>query len=81
MRIETDDLTRPQVHALLAQHLAQMHAQSPACSVHALDIERLRAPGITVWTAWEGDAPESSTMRIGGRPPALRSSLKATRPC
>ena len=39
--IETDDLTRPQVHALLAQHLAQMHAQSPARSVHALDIERL----------------------------------------
>jgi len=55
MVIEPDDLTRPQVHALLAEHLAQMHSQSPACSVHALDIARLRAPGITVWTAWEGD--------------------------
>lgn len=55
MFIEPDDLTRPQVHALLAEHLTQMHSQSPACSVHALDITRLRAPGITVWTAWEGD--------------------------
>lgn len=55
MHIEPDDLTRPQVHALLAEHLTQMHAQSPACSVHALDIERLRAPGITVWTAWDGE--------------------------
>ncbi|GAB2666895.1 GNAT family N-acetyltransferase [Arenimonas aestuarii] len=55
MHIEPDDLTRPQVHALLAQHLAQMRSQSPACSVHALDIDRLRAPGITVWTAWDGD--------------------------
>lgn len=54
MHIEVDDLARPQVHALLAEHLAQMHSQSPAFSVHSLDISRLRAPGITVWTAWDG---------------------------
>ena len=31
-----------------------MLTMSPACSVHALDLERLRQPGIRVWTAWEG---------------------------
>lgn len=53
MHIEPDDLSRPGMHALLAEHLAQMRSQSPACSVHALDLERLRAPGISVWSAWE----------------------------
>jgi len=55
VRIEADDLSRPELHALLAEHLSQMRAQSPACSVHALDLDRLRAPGISVWSAWEGE--------------------------
>jgi len=55
MHIELDDLRRPALHALLAEHLAQMRATSPPESVHALDLDRLRAPGITVWSIWEGD--------------------------
>lgn len=56
MHIERDDLSRPQVHALLREHLANMQAWSPAESVHALDLDRLRAPEISFWTAWdEGD--------------------------
>jgi putative acetyltransferase len=54
LRIETDDLSRPQVHALLQEHLDDMHAWSPPESVHALDLDRLRAPDITFWTAWDG---------------------------
>lgn len=54
MRIEADDLTRPEVHALLAEHLGQMHAQTPAGSVHALDLSGLRAPGVDLWCAWDG---------------------------
>ena len=54
MDIEIDDLERQPVRELLAGHLAQMLTMSPACSVHALDLERLRQPGIRVWTAWEG---------------------------
>lgn len=53
MHIETDDLTRPAIHALLNEHLQHMHALSPAESVHALDLEKLRHPSITFWTAWE----------------------------
>ena len=55
MRIEIDDLTRPQVHALLQEHLDHMHTLSPPESVHALDLSKLRAPDITFWTAWDGD--------------------------
>ncbi len=55
MNIRTDDLTHPAVHALLQEHLDDMHALSPAESVHALDLDKLRAPGITFWTVWDGD--------------------------
>lgn len=55
MKIERDDLTRPQIHALLEEHLANMHELSPPESVHALDLSRLRSPDITFWTAWDGD--------------------------
>jgi putative acetyltransferase len=54
MRIEVDDLTRPAIHALLNEHLQSMYELSPPESVHALDLDRLRQPGITFWSAWEG---------------------------
>ncbi|MEP6791224.1 MAG: GNAT family N-acetyltransferase [Ramlibacter sp.] len=53
MRIETDDLTRPEVHALLQEHLDNMYELSPPESVHALDLSKLRSPDITFWTAWD----------------------------
>lgn len=55
MRIERDDLTRPAIHALLEEHLRNMRELSPPESVHALDLERLRRPEITFWSAWDGD--------------------------
>lgn len=54
MHIEVDDLSRPEVHALLEEHLEDMYAWSPPESVHALDLARLRVPQITFWTAWNG---------------------------
>ncbi len=54
MRIEADDLTRPEIHALLEEHLADMYAQSPPESVHALDLERLRQPDVSFWSLWDG---------------------------
>lgn len=51
-----DDLRTPEVQALIAEHLAGMHQHSPPGQVHALAIERLRAPGITFWTAWADGA-------------------------
>lgn len=52
MRVRLDDLSGPEVAALLADHLAGMHATSPPGSVHALDLSALRHPSVTFWTAW-----------------------------
>jgi putative acetyltransferase len=54
MKIEIDDLSRAEIHALLGEHLRNMHAISPPGSVHALDLEKLRRPDITFWSAWDG---------------------------
>ncbi len=45
---------RPDVVALLTEHLAEMHATSPAGSVHALDLTALTRPSITFVTARAG---------------------------
>lgn len=55
MRIVEDDLSDAAVHDLLRYHLEQMHLNSPPGSVFAFDIDRLRTPDVTFWTAWEGD--------------------------
>lgn len=55
MHIMIDDLTRPEVLALLDEHLRDMRAATPPESVHALDHDELRAPEVTFWTAWDGD--------------------------
>jgi putative acetyltransferase len=55
MRIKIDDLQHPAIHALLNEHLQNMHELSPPESVHALDLEKLLIPDITFWTAWEND--------------------------
>ena len=56
MHIDIDDLTRPEVHALLNEHLDNMRAISPPESVHALDLGKLRQPDIRFWTIWDGGA-------------------------
>lgn len=55
LRIERDDLTRHPVRALVAEHLADMFATTPPESVHALDLDGLRGPGLSMWSAWRGE--------------------------
>lgn len=62
MRIEVDDVSRPQVVALVEYHLRAMHEISPPDSVFALDLSGLRQPGVTFWTLWEG----SDLLGMGG---------------
>ncbi len=50
-----DDLTGAATQALVKRHLAGMHANSPPESVHAQDLDKLRQPGVTFWSAWSGD--------------------------
>jgi putative acetyltransferase len=53
MHIKIDDLKGSEIYRLLQEHLQSMALHSPPESVHALDIEGLRQPGITFWTVWE----------------------------
>jgi putative acetyltransferase len=55
LRIELDDLSRPQVLALLEEHLRNMYQLSPPDKVFAFDAGKLKAPGVTFWTAWDGE--------------------------
>ena len=50
-----DDLSGAPTRALIARHLAGMHASSPPESVHAFDVDRLREPGVTFWSVWAGE--------------------------
>lgn len=53
MDIRIDDLHGPEIRTLLQEHLDSMKLYSPPESIHALDVEALRKPDITFWTAWE----------------------------
>ena len=52
MDIRPDDLSAPEVQALLAAHVADMHRISPPGSVHVLDVEGLRKPEVSFYTLW-----------------------------
>ena len=41
--------------ALLEEHLRNMYEITPPGHVFAFDASKLRAPGVTVWTAWKDD--------------------------
>lgn len=56
MNIKVDDLSGPEIAALLEEHVRSLSAISPPESCHALNLDALRKPGITFWSAWEGDA-------------------------
>jgi putative acetyltransferase len=56
LQIIEDDLSGEAIRKLVALHLSGMHANSPACKVHALPVEKLRQPGVTFYSAWVDDA-------------------------
>jgi putative acetyltransferase len=53
--IQTDDLRGAKTIALLEAHRQNMFEQSPPECVFALDLDGLRQPEVTLWTAWEDD--------------------------
>lgn len=55
MIIAIDDPARPDVRALLEEHLRNMYELSPPESVHALDVSELERPDITFWSVRDGD--------------------------
>lgn len=55
MNIRVDDLTGEPIIALIKEHLTDMLNGTPIESVHALDLDKLRKPEITFWSAWDGE--------------------------
>jgi len=55
VQIRGDDLRGKEIADFLREHLTDMKEITPPESVHALDLEALRSPDITFWTAWEGN--------------------------
>ena len=56
MRIEFDDISRPQVLSLLEEHLRNMYELSQPDQVFAFSASKLRTPDVILWTAWQDDA-------------------------
>jgi putative acetyltransferase len=76
-RITEDDPLRPEIAALLALHLAEMHQWSPACKVHAMPAERLREADVAFYSAWDGDRLAAvGALKALGR---TRGELKSMR--
>ncbi|MGB3615008.1 MAG: GNAT family N-acetyltransferase [Elainellaceae cyanobacterium] len=64
MDIRVDDLQGPDIANFVQEHLQDAAQHSPPESVHALDIESLRSPDITVWSMWEdGDLMGCGALR------------------
>jgi len=53
MQIRRDHLDSEDIAGLLREHLLEMAEHSPPESDHALDVEALRAPAVTMWSAWD----------------------------
>jgi putative acetyltransferase len=56
IEVRIDDLSSPEVQALVAEHLAGMQSNSPPGSVYALALAGLRAADVTFWSAWQSGA-------------------------
>jgi putative acetyltransferase len=55
IRIESGDLSDRRVIDLLTTHATRARRETAPGSAHALDVERLRSPGITFWAAIDND--------------------------
>ena len=54
VEVKRDDLSGPEIAALIAIHARTMLAASPPESCHILPLEGLRDPSVTVWSLWDG---------------------------
>ncbi len=53
LTIQEDDLSGPEIKALIQAHLANSAVFSPPEAIHALNADGLRVPEVTIWSAWE----------------------------
>ena len=77
LQFRLDDLSSAPTRALIARHLANMRANSPPESVHALEVDQLREPDVTFWSVWvENEIAGCGALK---RLDARRGELKSMR--
>ncbi|CCN49302.1 putative Acyl-CoA N-acyltransferase [Vibrio nigripulchritudo MADA3029] len=80
MEIKIDLLDGQEIVALLNEHLEDMYATSPPESVHALDLDALKKPDITFWSAWdEGELLGCAALKQLDETHAEIKSMRTTR--
>ena len=76
--IAIDDLRGPEIAALLQRHLDLMVEITPAGSVYALDLEKLRVPEITFWSArLDGQLVGCVALKEFGAPQNRQGEIKS----
>lgn len=55
LSIRLDDLSGPEITALLTEHRRHLAEITEACSMHALDLSGLCRPEVTLWSVWNGN--------------------------
>ncbi|MGG6311641.1 GNAT family N-acetyltransferase [Paenibacillus macerans] len=79
MEIRLDDLSGPEIAALIGEHLANMAENSPPESIHALNLEGLKKPGVTFWSVWiDGELAGCGALKeLDGRHGEVKSMRTA----
>lgn len=87
VRIVVDDLAGPEIAGFLDEHVRHMRSLTPLESKHALDLDSLRAPGVTFWSVSDGgtlvgcgaikqlDAGHAELKSMRTRPARRRSGI------
>lgn len=84
VEIRIDDLTGADVAELLGEHVRQMRTITPVENAYALDLDELRRPEITFWTAHDdgvlvGCAALKQLSPAHGEVKSMRTTANRTR--
>ena len=78
LTIAVDDLRGPEIAALLQRHLDLMVEITPAGSIYALDLNKLRMPEITFWSArLDGQMVGCVALKEFGAPENRQGEIKS----
>jgi len=78
MDIKIDDLTNPDVRALVQTHRAEMAGRDHAVISNALGLDELQAGDVTFFSVWEGETTAKLNPCI---PPDAFAAKVLAQPC
>jgi putative acetyltransferase len=78
VRLQRADFSGPRLAAFLQGHLDELAPTAPAESRHALDLDRLDAPGVRLWVAYDDSESVVGTGALAALEPR-HEELKSMR--